>query len=243
MQNGLPQWIDFNCRQLLALEYGHIMSETNLRYPLLDKFYQHFLTEENSADFIQSVARTYNLVTLERLAQYGSPVTRRAAVLALGFLGSFENNESLGRALNDSDRAVRMLADHGIRQLWQRQGSHAEQRQIIRIYRMVDESRMADVIDHTTSMIRCNPILGEAWSQRAIAHCAEGDYSAAIVDCREALQCNRYHFPAAIGLAHCCLQLDQASGALAGFRLALNINPELEGVRRQVSQLEKLLEN
>ena len=219
------------------------MSESHLRYPMLDKFYQQFLTEENSADFIQSVARTYNLVTLERLAHYGVPVTRRAAVLAIGFLGSFDNNESMGRALNDSDRAVRMLADHGIRQLWQRQGSPAEQRQIQRVYRLVDESQMNVVIDQTSSMIDSNPLLGEAWSQRAIAYCAEGDFQAAIVDCREALNCNRFHFPAAIGLAHCCLQLEEASGALAGFRLALNINPELEGVRRQISKLEKLLES
>lgn len=219
------------------------MSEAKLRYPMLDKFYQQFLTEENSADFIQSVARTYNLVSLERLARYGAPVSRRAAVLAIGFLGNFENNESLGRALNDPDRAVRMLADHGIRQLWQRQGTQAEQRVIQRIYRMVDESRMLEAIGETTAILDSNPGLAEAWSQRAIAYCAEGDYEAAIVDCREALHCNRFHFPAAIGLAHCCLQLDEASGALAGFRLALNINPELEGVRRQISKLEKLLES
>lgn len=219
------------------------MSECDIRYPMLDRFYQLFLTEENSADFIQSVARTYNMATLERLAKYGGRSTRRGAILAIGFLGTFSNNETMGRALSDSDRAVRMLADHGIRQTWQRQGTEAEQGTLRRIYRLVDESRMDDVIDETTMLIRGNPLLGEAWSQRAIAYSAEGDFEAAIVDCRETLQCNRFHFPAAIGLAHCCLQLDEASGALAGFRLALNINPELDGVRRQVMKLEKMLES
>ncbi|MEL7500475.1 MAG: tetratricopeptide repeat protein [Planctomycetota bacterium] len=219
------------------------MSGSKLRYPMLDKFYQQFLTEENSADFIQSVARTYNLATLERLAQYGTRSTRRGAILAIGFLGSFDNNETVGRALNDTDRAVRMLADHGIRQIWQRQGTPGQQSLLQRIYRLVDESKMDDVIDETTLLIRSNPELGEAWSQRAIAYCAEGDFDAAIVDCREALNCNRFHFPAAIGLAHCCLNLDEVSGALAGFRLALNINPELDGVRRQVMKLERMLES
>ena len=219
------------------------MSDAELRYPALDRFYQQFLNDECSADFIQSVARTYHLATLERLARFGSRVSRRGAVLAIGYLGDFRNNEVMGSALSDSDRAVRMLADHGIRQVWQRQGTEAEQQTIQRVYRLVDQARMDDVIDETTLLIRRNPDLGEAWSQRAIAFCEEGDFEAAVYDCREALNCNRYHFPAAIGLAHCCLQLDEPSGALAGFRLALNINPELDGVRQQVRKLERLLEN
>ena len=39
------------------------------------------------------------------------------------------------------------------------------------------------------------------------------------------------------------MQIDEASGALAGYRLALNINPDLDSVRRQVARLERMLEN
>ena len=170
-------------------------------------------------------------------------MTRRAAILAIGFLGNFSNNEVMGRALNDNDRAVRMLADHGIRELWQRQGTVAQQGSLKRIFRLVDQSRMEDAIAAATQLIEVNPEFSEAFSQRAIAFCALGDYEAALVDCREALQFNRYHFPAAIGLAHCCMQIDEATGALAGYRLALNINPDLDSVRRQVSRLERMLEN
>ena len=219
------------------------MSDAELRYPVLDRFYQQFLSNENSADFIQSVSCNYCIATLEKLAACGGRVSRRAAVLALGYLGDFSNNETMGAALSDSDRAVRLLADHGIRQIWQRQGSEVEQQAIQRIYRLVDQSRLDEVIDEATMLIRLNPFLGEAWSQRAIALCEEGDFEGAIFDCREALNCNRFHFPAAIGLAHCCLQLEEPSGALAGFRLALNINPELDGVRRQIRKLEGLLES
>ena len=219
------------------------MSESSLRYPQLDRFYQRFLNEENSADFIQSVSTKYNLASLERLATAGGRMTRRAAILAIGFLGNFSNNEVMGRALNDNDRAVRMLADHGIRELWQRQGTVAQQGSLKRIFRLVDQSRMEDAIAAATQLIEVNPEFSEAFSQRAIAFCALGDYEAALVDCREALQFNRYHFPAAIGLAHCCMQIDEATGALAGYRLALNINPDLDSVRRQVSRLERMLEN
>ena len=170
-------------------------------------------------------------------------MTRRAAILAIGFLGDFSNNEVMGRALSDDDRAVRMLADHGVRELWQRQGTVGQQESLRRIFRLVDQSRMEDAIAAATRLIEVNPEFSEAYSQRAIAFCALGDYEAALVDCREALQFNRYHFPAAIGLAHCCMQIDEAAGALAGYRLALNINPDLDSVRRQVSRLERMLEN
>ena len=63
------------------------------RYPMLDLFYQQYLTDESSADFIQAVSRNYGLGTLERLAQTGGRLTRRASILAIGFIGDFSANE------------------------------------------------------------------------------------------------------------------------------------------------------
>jgi len=219
------------------------MSGDFIRYPLLDKLYQQYLTDEHSADFIQWVSRSYSIGSLERLARNGQPCTRRAAVLALGFLGDFSVNETMGRALNDDDRGVRMLADHGIRSVWTRQGNHAEQAKINQMYAWSSQNRNIDVIESATILIESNPSLAEAWNHRAIAFSAEGQYESAIEDCKETLNCNRFHFPAAIGLAHCCLQLDDHESALDGFRLALRMNPDLEGVRQHVMHLEKILED
>jgi len=219
------------------------MSEDFIRYPLLDKLYQQYLTDEHSAGFIQFVSRSYGIGSLERLARYGQPSSRRAAVLALGFLGDFSVNETVGRALNDSDRGVRMLADHGIRSVWTRQGNSAEQAKISQMYAWSLQNRNIDVIESATILIESNPLLAEAWNHRAIAFSAEGQYESAIEDCKETLNCNRFHFPAAIGMAHCCLQLDDQCAALEGFRLALQINPDLEGVRQHVMHLEKILED
>jgi tetratricopeptide (TPR) repeat protein len=217
------------------------MSEEFIRYPLLELFYQQYLTDENSADFIRSVAQRYTIGSLQRLATYGGRISRRSAILALGFLGEFDCNETMGRALVDSDRAVRMLADHGIREIWHRQGTPSQQSIIHRLYRLNAQDRLHEVIDTATNLIDVNPELGEAWNQRAIAFCANGDFESAIADCRETLICNRYHFPAAMGLAHCCLQMDDPYAALEGFRLALEINPDLDGVRNHISHLERIL--
>jgi len=218
------------------------MSEEPIRYPLLDRIYQQYLNDENSAKFIQAISRVYNMGALHRLAIYGKYISRRAATLSIGFLGDFSSNEVMGIALLDCDRAVRLLADHGIRQLWSRQGTPAHQSAVSRLYRLVAQNRLDEVIVESTRLIAENPELGEAWNQRAIAFCAMGEYMPAVEDCKESLNCNRFHFPAAIGMAHCLLQLDDATSALDCFRLALSINPDLEGVRNHILHLERILE-
>ena len=93
------------------------MSESDVRLPMLDLFYQQYLTDENSASFIHAISRNYSIGTLERLARFGSRLSRRASILAIGFLADFSANEVMGAALVDHDRAVRLLADHGIREI------------------------------------------------------------------------------------------------------------------------------
>ena len=218
------------------------MLDDNHRYPLMDRFYQQFLIDENSASFIQSITRHYTLGTIERLAVYGKRVTRRGAALAIGFLGDFRFNETMGRALHDRDRAVRMLADHGIRQLWMRDGTPEQQSSLRRVVQLNDRHRLAEAIDLADQLIEFNPNFAEAWNQRAIARYGIGEYAEAIEDCQETLFLNRFHFSAVLGVANCYLQLDEATFALEFFRSALEINPDLENVRGQISHLERSLE-
>ncbi len=219
------------------------MSDAPLRYPLLHKIYQQYLLDENSAEFIRLVSNSYNIGSICRLAVYGKTISRRASVLTIGFLGEYSENEILGRSLVDSDRAVRMLADHGIRELWARQGSREHQASVQRLYQLVSRHRMDDAIELSNRLLSEDETLCEAWNQRAIALCAEGDFVGAVEDCCQTLNYNRFHFPAAVGMAHCCMQLDDMSGALSGFKLALQINPDLEDVKVHIHQLERTLGN
>lgn len=218
------------------------MSDQKDQYPLLDKIYQQFLIDENSASFIQSVSQSYGLGTLERLARYGHRISRRAATLALGFLADFRFNETLGHALHDNDRAVRMLADHGIRQIWMRDGNSMHQSMLRKIVRLNDCYRLDEAIDLSTKLIDLNPTIAETWNQRAIARYGLEAYSEAIEDCRETMYLNRFHFSSVLGVANCYLQMDEVFFALEFFRTALSINPDLESVRGQIVHLEKSLE-
>lgn len=218
------------------------MSDQILRYPKLDKFYQQFLNDEDSAAFIHSCSQVYSLGTLERLARCGGRTTRRAAVLGLGFLADFRFNDTLGRALHDSDRAVRLLADHGIRQLWLRDGNAHQQQMLRQVARLNNRHRLYEAIELSDTLIEINPGIAEAWNQRAIAKYGLEQFGEAIDDCRESVHLNRFHFAAVLGVANCYLQMDDAFFALEFFRTALSINPDLESVRGQISHLERSLD-
>lgn len=210
--------------------------------PRLDQLYHRYLDTEESAAFIQSVSEHYLLSTLERLATAGQHVTRRAAVLAIGYLGNFSHNATLGRALHDRDRAVRLIADNGIRNLWRRDGNQRQQEQLQMIVRMNDSQHHAEAITAATEMLDETAWFAEVWNQRAIGYFATGRWEDAANDCHQTLEINAYHFGAAVGMGHCYLEMDDPFAALECFRRAVKLNPDLEDVRAQIDYLQRTLE-
>jgi len=213
------------------------------RQPFLVLLYEQYLENQDSAGFISKVAHTYTQGTLERLTESPYPQIRRAAVLALGFLADYEANSVMGRALLDDDRTVRLLAENGIRNIWNRAGSEADRQQLTIIARLNAAQHYEEAIQRASQLIEKTPALAEAWNQRAIARFARGQYGDAIRDCHEALEINPYHFAAAAGMGHAYLRLNNPISALEAFRRALRLNPNLEGVRAQIARLTKLIED
>jgi tetratricopeptide (TPR) repeat protein len=219
----------------------HMSHELSQR-PVLEDFYLRFLKTEQSAEFIDQVSRHYVLDSLERLARSGRRMSRRAAVLAIGFLGDYSNNETLGLGLADADRGVRLLADHGIRQLWQRIGNPGLEAGLRSIIRLIRQSRHGLAMDLADELLDQAPDFAEAWNQRAIAAWHLEDYRQAIADCRMAIQLNPWHFLAALGSANCHLEAGDVVEALEDYRLALSINPDLDTVRSQIGYLSRIVE-
>lgn len=218
------------------------MDHTSCRTPVLQVLYHQYLDDEQSAQFVHEVAKRYSVGTLERLALYGSRIGRRAAVLALGFLGNYESNGVMGLTLRDSDRGVRMLAENGIREIWCRDGSDVQQQKVAVIEQLNGARDFARAEQLATELIEQAPWYAESWNQRAIALFYQEKFEASANDCHQTLEINPYHFGAAVGMAHCYLELSDAFAALECFRRALRLNPDLEGVRAQVQYLERSLE-
>lgn len=221
---------------------GFIVSKAPPRTSALVQFYHQFLDDENAAKFAASVSRTYLLSTLVRLAENSDRTSRRAAVLGLSFLGDIRHNHVLGRALTDADRGVRMIAESGVEELWLRDGDSSQRQLLRRIRRLNTAEQTAESCRLASRLIETAPTIAEAWNQRAVGLYIRGDYVAAARDCRQTLRLNPFHYRAVIGRAHCQLEFSDPLGALRSFQTALEINPNLEGIRAQIRYLTRALE-
>jgi len=219
------------------------VSESPVRLPLIAQLYEQYLDSQNSQLFRRDVAQHYAPGTLERLGSHPHRKVRRAAILALGQLGDYSSNHTMGRALLDDDRTVRTLAEAGIRNLWNRAGNECQRETLAVAARMNAARRWDDAIRRATEIIDEAPYLAEAWSQRAMAHFGKRMFPETVRDCHEALEINPYHFPAATTMGQAYMELENYISALESFRRALRLNPDLEGVRIQVVRLTRMVED
>jgi tetratricopeptide (TPR) repeat protein len=213
-----------------------------LRMPRLLAFYQDYLDQQDSAIFVNKVSQWYGSGSLERLVRHDRREVRRAAVLALGFLGQYEANHVVGCALQDQDRTVRTLAENSIRCIWTRVGSEEDRWELNAIMKLNAARQFTKVVRRATLLLDRAPSLAEVWNQRGYAHHALGHFADSIRDCHETLEINPYHFIAAVGMGRSYLELGNVVSALESFRRALRLNPDLEGVRAQVSRLARIVD-
>lgn len=81
------------------------------------------------------------------------------------------------------------------------------------------------------------PDLVAAWNMRATLHYAQDDYAAALADIAVTLTLEPRHFGAWAGLGLIMQDMGQERAALRAFETALSLNPHLDDLRDDVSQL------
>lgn len=208
---------------------------------MLSELYQQYLLDQDTGAFAHRVSVRYAVASLARLVVMGDRNARRGSVLAISHLGDYESNAALGRALVDSDRGVRLLADSGIRLLWHKAGSAPQRLLLARVTKLNQMQHLHAALREVSRLTREAPWIAEGWNQQAIAHFGLADYLEAIRSCRQTLEINPYHFGAASGLGQCYLKLGDQVAALDAFRRAIALNPELEGVRANIRLLQRSL--
>jgi tetratricopeptide (TPR) repeat protein len=204
---------------------------------LLVQYYETFLDNQDIETFRVNAITRYTEGTLSRLIGSGSVQARRAAVLALGLSGTFASNAAVGRALKDSDRTVRQLANEALWAIWFRADSPENNKTLEQVSKLVVQ-RPEQAVTAATRLIDRAPNFAEAYNQRAIAYFVMGQFEQSAADCRRVLERNPYHFGALGGLAQCQIQLGQRSDALKTLRRALKLQPYSLGLRETVDALE-----
>lgn len=189
-------------------------------------------------EFRAAVRERYTEGTLARLLSSADARTRRAAVLALGLIGTIEVNPAVAAVLRDEDPLVQRFASDALWELWFRGGTAEQNRLLEQAARDRDQLKARTELDQ---LIRQAPNFAEAYNQRAIWFFKRGEFARAVDDCEATLRLNPYHFGAAAGLGQCYLKLGKPRAALRAFRSAIEINPSLEHLRDTIRSLEEAL--
>jgi len=188
--------------------------------------------------FKKSVQARYTEGTLLRVLDSGAPAARRAAVLALGLVGTMKANKTVAGTLRDDDRITRQLASDALWSLWFRADSDANSRELRRLIQVSDPKKAVAGLD---ALINKAPHFAEAYNQRATLHYRLGDFTRSIADCDRALKLNPCHFGALSVMGQCCMKLKKPRAALKSFRSAIAINPNLDGIEETIHFLENAL--
>lgn len=95
--------------------------------------------------------------------------------------------------------------------------------------------RRADAERRFSAVIEAAPGYAEAWNKRATVRYMRGRYTAAAADIRRTLALEPRHFGALAGLGLVYMELERYRAAIESFERALEINPWLDGTRRNIA--------
>jgi tetratricopeptide (TPR) repeat protein len=170
------------------------------------------------------------------------PQARRAGVSQLGDVGKMADVTLLLKSLRDQDTETRELAERSIWEIWSRSGNA----EVDALYRIGVAQMAAGDLEQSittfTRVIRQKPDFAEGWNKRATLYFLAGDLRKSLADCEEVMKRNPYHFGALSGYAQIYVRLERYERALEYSRRALEINPNLDGVRRNMEVIEHLIE-
>jgi tetratricopeptide (TPR) repeat protein len=174
---------------------------------------------------------------LKALENRTDAVARRQGLRTLAAAGTMADVPRIAQALRDPDRAVRILAEAALWEIWSRSGDKEIDRLFAAGVQELSEGRWDDAVTTFTKVIARKPEFAEGWNKRATVYYLMGEYQKSLADCDEVMKRNPFHYGALSGYGMIYGQLDQPLRALEFYEQALGVNPNLDGVRNAIEIL------
>jgi tetratricopeptide (TPR) repeat protein len=174
---------------------------------------------------------------LKALENRTDAVARRQGLRTLAATGTMADVPRIAQALRDPDRAVRIIAEAALWEIWSRSGDREIDRLFAAGVQEMSEGRWDDAVTTFTKVIARKPEFAEGWNKRATVYYLMGEYQKSLADCDEVMKRNPFHYGALSGYGMIYGQLDQPLRALEFYEQALGVNPNLDGVRNAIEIL------
>lgn len=142
--------------------------------------------------------------------------------------------DELARTQSPAEAA---LVEGEIWRIWTESGSPTVDLLMQRGLEALETQDYAVALDLFSTVTELDPFFPEGWNKRATLYYLIDDYEASIADVTQTLALEPRHWPAMMGLAIMFEETGQAERALAAYRAALDINPQLESATEAVRRL------
>ena len=156
--------------------------------------------------------------------------------------GTMRDAPLLHQRLRDESGLVRSYAEQGLWLLWSRSGDAEIDKLMAKGGEEMQSDRLAEAIETFSEVIRKKPDFAEGWNRRATAYYLAAEYRLSLADCDEVLKRNPQHFGALSGVGQIHFALEDYELALAWFRRALEVNPNMIGVEINIHRTEERLQ-
>jgi tetratricopeptide (TPR) repeat protein len=133
--------------------------------------------------------------------------------------------------------AEAQTVERAIWELWMRSDSPTAElllSQAVKALGAGEEQASLSILD---KLVVVHPEFAEAWNKRATVYFMIGRYNESLADIKHVLDLEPRHFGALSGLGMIKQQQGDKKAALAAYRDALAVNPQLEGARQAVDEL------
>ena len=168
--------------------------------------------------------------------------SRREAAVRLGEVGVMADAKALLKALRDPDEATRQSAEQAMWSIWSRSGNPRVDALYKRGVLEMAAGDSEEAIATFSRIIAMKPDFAEAWNKRATVYFFVGDLEKSLADCDEVMKRNPYHFGALSGYFQIYVRLEDYERALKYGRRALDINPNMDGMKENVEMIERILD-
>jgi tetratricopeptide (TPR) repeat protein len=127
--------------------------------------------------------------------------------------------------------------ERAIWELWMRSDSPTAELLLAQAIKALGAGEEQPSLAILNKLIAVHPDFAEAWNKRATVYFMIGRYEDSLADINHVLDLEPRHFGALSGLGMIKQQQGDKKAALAAFRDALAVNPQLEGAKQAVEEL------
>lgn len=178
-------------------------------------------------DAADAEAREKEKTQQQQEAEAKKPPKTREEVLA----------DLFGRLAKAQDATEARGIMRGIERMWQISGSDTADLLMTRAREAVGKKNFKLALQLYDKIVELEPEWAEGWNQRATTRFYQDDDAGAIEDIARALALEPRHVNALTGLGFILKRNEQKARALQAFRKALEINPQLDNIKKQVEEL------